>query len=415
VTEGEAAFADARHSADRVFGSADLVHNDPTEAATLLQSAWAALSRAEASGVVSQTSIDQQRARVAAGLDELYRTTAVTPTQLYATQPSAPFGDMVRGPDDAAYSIAGSGVVRVDPATGAAATIVQQGDGVGVGLSTPKLLARGGPDLLIYDDAGALWRWRPSDTLGGGTLGQVVVAGEQVWGEDLVDIETFLISADQGLYRLYVPFPPTRQILKYDPTADGGGFSAPTPYFVSEGEDVASFHELLVDGDVYALTSANVLRYFNGRRSGFELPDPPDDGDMRPGHDYRLIGATGTRGVGHLFIWDATHARVLEFDKTDGAYVGQYVAAEGAAPMSDVTAMYVVDPGTVQVPPTLVYARPDGVYQVTLAAPEAVPSAPPITIAPPTEPSATGSPSASEPPATPTPEPTQRPRRTPRP
>ena len=58
--------------------------------------------------------------------------------------------------------------------------------------------------------------------------------------------------AEQGLYRLYVPYPPSGQILRYDPTADGGGFSAPIPYFVSEGEDVASFHQLLVDGDVYA-------------------------------------------------------------------------------------------------------------------------------------------------------------------
>jgi hypothetical protein len=304
--------------------------------------------------------------------------------------------------------------VRVDPSTGAAATIVQEGDGVGVGLSAPKLLARGALDLLIYDDAGSLWRWRPSDTVGGGTLGQVNVAGEQVWDDNVVDIETFVINTDQGLYRLYVPFPPTNQILKYDPTADGGGFSAPTPYFVSEGEDVASFRQLLVDGDVYGLTSTSLLRYFNGRRSGFELEAPPDDGDLRPSHDYQLITATGTRGVGHLFIWDGLHSRVLEFDKTDGTYVGQYVATDGAPPMSDLTGMYVVDPGSVQLPPTLVYARADGVYQVTLAAPENLPSAPPVTIAP-TTPPASASPPGSEPPATPSVEPTERPRRTPRP
>ena len=65
--------------------------------------------------------------------------------------------------------------------------------------------------------------------LGGGTLGQINVAGDQVWGDDVVDIETFLINPDQGLYRLYVPYPPSGQILRYDPTADGGGFSAPAP------------------------------------------------------------------------------------------------------------------------------------------------------------------------------------------
>jgi hypothetical protein len=99
-----------------------------------------------------------------------------------------------------------------------------------------RLLSHGGPDLLIFDDANALWRWRPSDTLGGGTLGQISVAGEQVWGSDVVDIETFLINPDQGLYRLYVPYPPTGQYCKYDPTADGGGFSGTAALLpVSEG------------------------------------------------------------------------------------------------------------------------------------------------------------------------------------
>ena len=44
--------------------------------------------------------------------------------------------------------------------------------------------------------------------------------------------------------------------------------------------------------------------------------------------------------------------------------------------------MYIVEPDVVQVPPTLVYSRPDGLYQVTLAAPQAAPSAPPVTTPP---------------------------------
>ena len=119
----------------------------------------------------------------------------------------------------------------------------------------PRLLARGGPDLLVVDERGELWRWRPSDGQGGGTLGQVRVAGDQVWDASVVDVETFVINPDQGLYRLYVPYPASSQILRYDPTADGSGFSVPVPYFVGEGEDVAAFRQLLIDGDVYAVTS----------------------------------------------------------------------------------------------------------------------------------------------------------------
>ncbi len=416
VTEGEAAFADARQKADRVFGTADLVHSDPAQAEQLLQDAWAALGRAQSSGVVNQGSIDQQRARVAVGLDELYGTIRVAPSAIYAGQAGAPLGSLVRGPDNAAYAVAGAAVLRIDLDTGAVATIAQEGDGLGVGLSVPRLLARGGPDLLIFDTGGALWRWRPSDALGDGTLLQLSVAGDQVWTDSVVDIETFLINPDQGLvsYRLYIPYPPSGQILRYDPTAEAGGFSAPNPYFVSEGEDVASFRQLLVDGDVYAVTADNVLRYFNGRRSGaFELADPPDAGNLRPGHDYRLIGATGTRGVGDLFVWDAANARIVAFDKTDGTYVEQFVAGPGAAPLSDLTGMYVIDRGVdPATPPILVYSRADGLYQVVLARPAAAPSPSPAESGPVVTPSAT---TASEPPASPTPEPTQRPRHTPRP
>jgi hypothetical protein len=73
-----------------------------------------------------------------------------------------------------------------------------------------------------------LWRWRPS-----GALGEVRLAGDQAWDETVVDFKAFDINVDQGLYRLYLPYPRTNQILRYDPTADGGGFSPPAPYFIS--------------------------------------------------------------------------------------------------------------------------------------------------------------------------------------
>ena len=117
----------------------------------------------------------------------------------------------------------------LDPDSQAAVAIVSAGEGSGQGIGRPRLLARGGPDLLILDANGSLWRWRPSDASGGGTLGQVRVAGSQSWAEDVVDFETFVINPDQGLYRLYVPYPSEQQILRYEPTADGSGFSQPAP------------------------------------------------------------------------------------------------------------------------------------------------------------------------------------------
>jgi hypothetical protein len=414
LTEGEAAFAEANTKVSQVFGSADLIHTDPAQATTLLQGAWADVGRA-ATGV-DQARITQMRDRISSGLDQLYSTFSVTSTKLYAAPSGTELSGLVEGPvqDQVPYVIAGSAVMRIDPTSGAVATVVQAGDGASTGIGPPALLAHGGPDLLIVDSSGGLWRWRPSDTLGDGTLGQVRVAGDQAWGNEVVDVETFDINPDQGLYRLYVPYPPSGQILRYDPTADGSGFSAPNPYFVSEGEDVASFHRLLVDGDVYAVTSDNLIRYFNGRRTTFALADPPDNGDLRPGHDYRLVAATGARGAGRLFAWDTKHARILVFNKSDGSYVEQFVAAAGSPDFAGVTGMYLIDRGDVQ-PPILVWTRPDGLYQTVLEQPAAPtpspsPSARPTTTSSPV----VVTPAPSETPGGPTPSPSTRPRRTPR-
>jgi hypothetical protein len=412
VTEGEAALADAVDAANQVFGPDDLLHSDPVAARDVLRQAWTDLGVAR-DAQVDPTTVAQLDGQIRIGLDGLYSTYAVSGTQLYAAPAGAEISALVPGPDAAAYAIAGHAVVRVDPASGGAVTIVRAGDGGGAGIGTPRLLARGGPDLLIVDEHGALWRWRPSDALGGGTLGPVRVAGEQVWNDAVVDIETFVINADQGLYRIYVPYPATSQILRYDPTADGSGFSAPAPYFVSESVDVASFRQLYIDGDVYAVTADNLDQYFNGRQTAFSLDAPPDAEDLRAGHEYALLAATGVRGDGDLLVWDRIWSRLLVYHKSDGAYTEQFVAALNTPPLTDIRAMYVVDRGVVEAP-LLIWARPDGLYQVELAPPGAPSSSPSpaasVTATP------LGSPGAapSETPAGPTPTPTVRPRRTPR-
>jgi len=411
VTRGEAALVAANQKVTQVFGPADLLNADPPEALRLLRLALGDLERA-ATAEVDLIAIEDLRGRVIDGLEDLYGTIQVAGEQIYSAPPGADISSLVRGPDDAAYVIYGQTVVRVDPESGAAVNIVAVGDGPGQGIGAPRLLARGGPDLLIVDERGGLWRWRPSDTSGGGTLGQVRVAGDQVWDASVVDVESFVINPDQGLYRLYVPYPASSQILRYDPTADGSGFSVPAPYFEGEGEDVAAFRQLLIDGDVYAVTSPNLIRYFNGRGTGFALDDPPDNADLRPGHDYALMAATGTRGVGQLFVWDQLHGRVLVFDKNEGTNLGQFVATPGSPPMTDMRGMYLIDRGQDD-PPTLVWARAEGIYQVVLDEPQDVEPSPSPTASDRPSPSAGPSPSGATP--TPEPSPTERPRRTPRP
>jgi hypothetical protein len=409
VTQGETALADAVDAANQVFGPDDLLHADPTQARTLLQDAWSNLAIAR-DAHVDPTTVAQLDAQLRLGLDQLYSTAMVSAGQLYAAPAGTRISALTQGPDNAAYAIVGETVVRVDLVSGAITTVISSGDGSGQGMATPRLLARGGPDLLVVDVNGGLWRWRPS-----GALGEVRLSGDQVWDDSVVDIQTFVINPDQGLYRIYVPYPASSQILRYDPTADGGGFSAPAPYLISESVDVASFRQLSVDGDIYAVTSDNLERYYSGNQTGFALDPPPDEDDLRPGHDYALLAATGVRGDGNLYVWDRLWSRVLVYDKAAGAYSAQYLAANGAPALTDVTGMYVVDRGHTQ-PALLIFSTSAGLYQVELTVgggPEATASpSPAASISP--SPFASPSVTPSQSPAEPTPSPTPRPRRTPR-
>ena len=306
------------------------------------------------------------RTRISGGLDQLYGTHVVSPQLITAMSGGDQVIWLTRGPDGAAYMISTDrSVLRVDPATGRSAVIVTAGEGSGVGMGPPYVLGVGGPDLLIIDTRGALWRWRPSDDQGNGTLGSIRVGGDVNWGHDVPDIGTFVINADRGLYRLYVAHPPSQQILRYEPVADGSSFIAPTPYFLGESEPVSSFRRLFIDGDIYALTGDNVLRYFNGRRvTSYALADPPDGEDVRPGHDYQQFAGTGLRTeAGRLYVWDATHKRVLVFNKDDGAYIEQFVA--DGAEFDDVRGMYVAD-GAAGQPSALIFATAGGLYSVAL-------------------------------------------------
>src|SRR5205814_7458482 len=143
-------------------------HKDPQQAQTLLQQAWDDLQHAK--GGVNPQAFNTVQARVTDALEELFGTARIAGTQIYAAPAGAPIKDVVLGPDNVAYAIVGDGVVRVDPQTGSVATVVQSGAGTAQGIGKPRFLSVGGPDLLIVDDGGNLWRWRPSDQQGGGTL-----------------------------------------------------------------------------------------------------------------------------------------------------------------------------------------------------------------------------------------------------
>ena len=140
----------------------------------------------------------------------------------------------------------------------------------------------------------------------------------------------------------------------------------------------------------------------------------PDD--IRPGHDYRYLAATGGRGFGQLVVWDALHARIVIFNKADGRFVEQWLGGVSGPAFSDVRGMYLVDRGELE-PPVLVWATSRAVFQTILASEEAPPpgTSPSPIGSPATPPSPAASPDPAATPTEPVGLPTERPRRTPRP
>lgn len=380
VNAGEAALLSAQRLTDQV-ADADLITDDPPQALTLLQTAWSDLGRAEETGV-PPSDIRPVRERVAAGLDELYGTKYMAASLVARISGGGVQDpqDLVLGPDGAAYVLDQQArtVSRVDPETGATTVIVTAGDGPGEGIGTPMMLSVGGPDLLISDIRSNLWRWRPSDDTGRGTLGPVLLSDDVAWGVDIIDINTFLLpnQSQDGLYRLYVTDPSSDQILSYQPTADGSGFSTPSDYLAADNEDLGEFRQVIIDGNLYGLTEDDAVKHLSGRVQDFSLATPPDEGDLRPGRDYRLFAGPGGIGQGSLYVWDARHGRLLVFRKSDGGFVEQWFTGARMARLQDLRGLYVVQPAAPTVPEgedplpaepaTLIWLTADALYRSEL-------------------------------------------------
>ncbi|CAN5585737.1 hypothetical protein BH20CHL6_BH20CHL6_00130 [soil metagenome] len=363
VTSAEQALSAADGRVEQVLGAGGLLTANAEEATQLLEEAWEYLDAAATAGV-SDAELAPRRAEVATGLDQLR---AVSHTDSELLLPAAQMGEgvdptgLVLGPDGAAYTIDATSdqVLRLDLDRGDAVTIIEPGQGPGSGIGRPTLLSVGGPELLIVDHRGGLWRWLPSDDTGRGTLGQVRVGGDTDWGDDVRDVATYLLDADQGRYNLYVVDPSERQLLRYQPTADGSGFSSPSGYLAT-ASDVSNIEELVIDGDVYALTSEGLERYDGGRRdSDFGLQDPPDGEDLRPGHAFETVADLGARRQGRLYVWDSEHARIVAYGKQGGGYLEQFLPLAEGAPFADLRGMFVVDQGEDD-PPLLYWLTPEG-------------------------------------------------------
>jgi hypothetical protein len=373
VANSDSALSAALDSANRAD---NLLATEPAAALEYYREAWTEIKRARGTGL-STSALDELETRVHDGLGSLYG--ARTPNiERVATIP----GDvdpayLVEDPQGGAVFIdrAAGSVYRANLKSGKTARIIETGDkqrGTDKAIDAPTELAAAGPDVVIIDDKARPWRWRPSNSAGAGTLARLVLQGGSALGADHGDVEAY---DGVGEYRLYVAEPSLNQIMRYQQTFDGSAFSPPTPYLASQTAEVGDFEQLYIDFDVYALFDNTVRRHEYGRWDGDFLPElPPDDGDLRPGHDYRIMAGSGRAStMGRMYIYDAKHGRVVGFSKVDGSYIGQWLPSGGGSEMDDIRGMYVIEgglnkKGTTRKNDTLVWVTPKGVYQATLPA-----------------------------------------------
>jgi hypothetical protein len=372
VNAGQKAFDQAKADLAKVTGPGiDLVTDDPEQAVRLLTDAYRQLDTAAAADV-SPSVIAPLRKQTEAGLDRYYGVVPVTTTNLFTFKPAdgaAPIdlGAMVRGPDDNPYVIDRSSktVYRIGLKTKAATVVVKAGQkSKGLTVATPRYLAVGGEDLLILDSKNVLWRWRPADDAGKGTLTTMTLFGAASLGDDITGMDTFLRPGTRGLYNLYIVDPSEQQIRSYSPAADGSGFPAKATPWLATARDVSTMTSTYVDGDLFAADGGSLVRFVGGKSEGWDAKAPKDT-LLRPAPKYSIVAAGTARREGPVYAFDRPNGRIVAVTKVDGKYVAQYRLADGASGWSEMRSMYVIA-GVDPAPSTLVWMSSDGVNQAAL-------------------------------------------------
>lgn len=357
ITTGSTALQDIRNDLTSISGpGVDLIRDDPHQAEALLLDAYGKLAEAQTSGVPADT-LAPLRAQVLRGLDAIYSVVPVASTVAFSfpATTAADLAAIVLGPDGVPYVLdrATQSVYRVDLATKKATVVIRAGEAAaGAVAAAPLFLGVGGRDLLILDARNVLWRWRPADAKGRGTLTRISINGAASWGADVRGFGTFLRGDPaNGQYNLYVIDPSEQQLLLYTPAADGSGYPGSPTGRLPTAQPVGDVDAMLIDGDIYFAEAGALKRVVP---AGAWTPAPLPDTALRPTSHFTALASFSDRRTGSIYAYDSTNARIVAFDKGSGAYLGQYRLANGAAGWGDLRSFYVV-PGSASNPPTVVW------------------------------------------------------------
>jgi hypothetical protein len=372
VAAGQRAIDTARANLKRVVApGVDLVRDNRPLAIQLLNDAWEELDKAEQASVPASV-VQPIRMGVQEQLDRYYKMVGVNDEVLFAFDPAASppidLASVALGPDGAPYVLdrTTSAVWRINLQTARANLVIREAtEAAGAVAAKPKLLATGGPDVLVLDARNVLWRWRPAEEPGQGKLSRIRVTGAAEWGDDVIAIGTFIRLPEAGLYNFYVIDPSEKQILGYSPAADGGGFPVRPTGRLATARSVDQMTSLYIDGDIFVTENGKMVRFVSGNSQGWNAVDPGDT-LLRPAPEYTFLTSGSDRRQGTLYGYDKANARIVAVDKGDGTFREQYRLPADNDGWKDLRSMYVVD-GADDLPPVLFWISSDILHRSVLA------------------------------------------------
>ncbi|HLA16770.1 MAG TPA: hypothetical protein VJZ72_07695 [Candidatus Limnocylindrales bacterium] len=371
LTTGQRALQQAEEDLATVFGpGVDLVANDPEEALQLLTVSLENLDAAEAAGIPSSTTARLRR-QAEEGVDRIYKVIEVGASTAFSfagAETPPDLADVVRGPDGAPFVLdrATKAVYRLDLKADKASAVIKAGQKAsGTTVGEPKLMAVGGPDLLVLDHKNVLWRWRAANREGKGTLIRLKVNNAAALGDDLLALGTYCRNLpDCDLNNIYLVDPSEQMIWAYSPQADGGGYPGVADDWLKAPRDVVGVTDMTIDGDLFLADGGLVARFTSGTETDWQAK-PPGDELLREPPTYRQIATGSDRREGSLYGFDAANDRVIALVKSDGAFIEQYRIGSSGPSFADLRAMY-VRPGIEDGPATLWWIDGAALYETIL-------------------------------------------------
>jgi hypothetical protein len=355
---------------DRVDG-ADLVDRDPERAVELLAGARAAVERASGVGV-AQAELASLRRRIDRRLDALYQVTRVAVgapvIDLAASLEDVEATDMVAASDGSLWILdSGRGrIVRADPADGSAAVLYRAGQTLQTGEipGDPWLIATAATDVVVIDRQRTAWRI---------DLAERIARRMPLAGAEQISSETSLVGAIQHrppleIFNLYLVDGATGVIHRWTPPAViPVTYPDPAEPFLTETPDLdpREARDLRVDVNAWLLHADTVTRIDFGSprpQADYSL-DPPPDADLRPRLDYRLLDGATVGDRDFLYVYDRANARIVAFQRADGAFVRQWMAG-AVGRLDDVRGLTVTS--VTDGPPVAYLLTADGVHRLVL-------------------------------------------------